>query len=183
MNTAQDLYDHYKAVRARMGIVPQRVTVTIPEPKITFKKAKKNVERDIIYLYAPTPVIKFKPNETPDELFDSHDVKKFRLPYIREIVDLVCQEFGVERGEVLGAHRSPRLTRPRLVVYYLARHCSFKSTTEIGRALGGRDHSTITHGINKIGELILRDDALYTRVNRLRRRLTVESLAHRYWGA
>lgn len=183
MNSAQELYDHYKAVRARMGIVPKRVTVTIPQAKIAPKKAEKPVKRDIIYLDGSSPVIQFKPNATPDELFDSHDVNKIRYPHIREITDLVCKEFGVERGKIIGAIRTHNLTLPRLIIYYLARHCSYKSTTEIGRALGRRDHSTITHGINRISELILKDDALYRRVNDLRRRLTVESLAHRYWGA
>ena len=182
MNNPQQLYEHYKAVRARMGIVPKIVTVTLPKPKPAPQKAKKPSNRDVIYLNAPT-VIQFPPNKTPDELFNAYDFDKIRLPHIREIVELVCSEYGVERGKIIGQIRTANLTEPRHVIYYLSRHCSLKSTTEIGRALGGRDHSTIIHGINKIENLILKNDAFYLRVNELRRRLSVDSLVHRYWGA
>lgn len=179
MNNAQELFEHYKAVRARLGAAPKPVFVNIPRPE---PKIQKPIKRDIIDFY-PENVIPFKPNKTPDELYNSYAVEKTRLPYLREIVDVVCAEFGIGKINMLSSRRTGDLVLPRAVLYYLCRTCSFKSLPEIGRALGGRDHSTILHGVKKIETLMLQDNDLHYRINDLRRRLMVENLSHRYWGA
>lgn len=180
MNNAQELFEHYKAVRARLGAAPKPVLVNIPKDE---PKPKKSIKRDIVDLYLPYNVIKFKQNKTPDELFNSYGMEKNRAPHLREILEVACEAFEVDKTDVLSARRTSNIVLPRHVVYYLCRHCSFKSFPEIGRALGGRDHTTIIHGVKKIEKLIIEDPDLYLKVNELRNRLTVEKISHRYWGA
>lgn len=168
---ASELYEHYKAVRSRLGY-------NLPiekQPKNTKKK------RDVINLNPVYNVIKFVANKTPDELFDAevHD----RLPRVSEIVNVVCQEYNLSKAVLLSRQKTNNIIIPRHIVCYLARNCSLKSLPEIGRALGGRDHSTIINAVNRIEDLTTRDKKLLFKVNELQRRLMVVPLAHKYWGA
>jgi len=55
---------------------------------------------------------------------------------------------------MLGPSRERVISLPRQVVMYLLREETSCSTPRIGEYLGGRDHSTIIHGIEKITEEI-----------------------------
>ncbi|MDW8070915.1 MAG: helix-turn-helix domain-containing protein, partial [Anaerolineae bacterium] len=64
---------------------------------------------------------------------------------------------------------------PRQMVMYLARQEAGASLPEIGQALGGRDHTTVLHGVHKIACEIERKDALRRDVSKIRERLYRES--------
>ena len=65
--------------------------------------------------------------------------------------------FGIETLDLVSHRRGPEASRPRMLVYWLCRHCTLASIADISRALG-RDHSTVAHGIRRVDEL-LRCDA------------------------
>ena len=183
MNMAAfELVEHYKAVRARMGYVNRPNVVTLPKPIIKKTKPKKPKQRDIIQLDPYKNVITFPANQIPEELFTVFDGET-RLPRIQEIVFYVSQYYDISQIDLLSGRRTKELTEPRHLVYYLARHCSLKSLPEIGQAIGKRDHTTILHGVKKIQKMMRANTAFHLKVNHIQRALTVESLAHRYWGA
>lgn len=71
-----------------------------------------------------------------------------------DIVEAVCEHFGVTDKEIQGRQRTKAIVLPRQVAMYLLREETQISLEEIGRAMGGRDHTTVLHGIRKIeGEL------------------------------
>lgn len=78
-------------------------------------------------------------------------------PLIAEIQQAVACEFGVETFEMSSARRSRAVAHPRQVAMFLARALTPRSTPEIGRMFGGRDHSTVIHAIRSV-EARLRDD-------------------------
>lgn len=62
------------------------------------------------------------------------------------IVNRVCAEYGVTPAQMVSkATRQARFCAPRAEIMLRAKKAGF-STTEIGRRLGGRDHTTIIHG-------------------------------------
>jgi len=61
-------------------------------------------------------------------------------------------ETGVKVSEIRGASRSYHLCRPRWAVM-AAMHRAGWSTPQIGHMLGGRDHTTVLHGIKRAREL------------------------------
>ena len=72
---------------------------------------------------------------------------------------------------MIGPKRLRTIARPRQVAMYLCKQLTSRSLPEIGRRFGGRDHTTIMHGIRKIDELIAADAQLADDVQLLKRLL------------
>ena len=90
----------------------------------------------------------------------------------REIpVDLiqheVCRYFGISKADLVGANRSKVFSYPRQVAMYLCREVTDESLPKIGRAFGGRDHSTVMHATSKISNLINNDRDTFNQIHEL----------------
>jgi chromosomal replication initiator protein len=68
------------------------------------------------------------------------------------ILKAVCQHFEVTTADLCSPRRPQALSFARQAAMYLLRERTELSLSEIGDALGGRDHTTILHGIRKIEE-------------------------------
>jgi chromosomal replication initiator protein len=90
---------------------------------------------------------------------------------LSEILDAAAQEFGVERDSLLARDRRPDVAMARQVAMYVARELTEHSLPEIGRGIGGRNHSTVLHAVNRIGAAIRTDPAVRNAVDNLHRRL------------
>jgi chromosomal replication initiator protein len=90
---------------------------------------------------------------------------------ISEIVDAASSEFGVDRDELLAHDRRPGVVTARHVAMYLARELTSHSLPEIGRGMGGRSHTTVLNGVNRISAALQTDPSVQTAVDNLRRRL------------
>jgi chromosomal replication initiator protein len=90
---------------------------------------------------------------------------------LSEILDAAAQEFGVEREALLARDRRPTVATARQVAMYLARELTEHSLPEIGRGIGGRNHSTVLHAVNRISAAMRTDAAVRTAVDNLHRRL------------
>ena len=90
---------------------------------------------------------------------------------IAEIVDAAAQEFGVERAALLARDRRPAVATARQVAMFLARELTEHSLPEIGRSIGGRNHTTVLHAVNRVSAAINSDDSVRSAVDNLRRRL------------
>jgi chromosomal replication initiator protein len=69
------------------------------------------------------------------------------------------------------ARRSRAVARPRQVAMYLSKQLTSRSLPEIGRAFGGRDHTTVMHAVRKVEELVKLDTAFAEDVELLTRML------------
>jgi chromosomal replication initiator protein len=90
---------------------------------------------------------------------------------IGEILDAAAQEFGVERAALVARDRRPAVANARQVAMYLARELTEHSLPEIGRGIGGRNHTTVLHAVNRVSAAIRSDDSVRSAVDNLRRRL------------
>jgi chromosomal replication initiator protein len=84
------------------------------------------------------------------------------------IVDAVSKFYGVDLKLLKGRGRTRNVVVPRQIAMYLMREETEASLMEIGNALGGRDHTTVLHGCDKIageinGDTRLRADVLAIR--------------------
>ncbi|WP_165068845.1 DnaA/Hda family protein [Desulfovibrio sp. ZJ200] len=80
-----------------------------------------------------------------------------RLPGCREILAEVARGLNLRPEDILGAKRRPDLVLARQVAMYVCRQKLGLSYPELGRAFGGRDHSTVIHAIKKIKKLLISD--------------------------
>ena len=86
---------------------------------------------------------------------------------IREVSDF----YGVDVRTLQGRGRSRNIVVPRQVAMYLIREETDASLVDIGQLLGGRDHTTVIYGCDKIGEEITSDSRLRQEVMTIRERL------------
>jgi len=90
---------------------------------------------------------------------------------IDEIQRKVAEHYNIRLTDLVGPKRVRTVARPRQVAMYLAKQMTSRSLPEIGRRFGGRDHTTIMHGVRKIEELRSEDRQLAEDVDMLRRLL------------
>jgi len=90
---------------------------------------------------------------------------------IEEIQRKVAEHYNVRLSDLIGPKRMRTIARPRQVAMYLAKQLTPRSLPEIGRRFGGRDHTTIMHGVRKIEELMATDSQLSDDLQMLRRLL------------
>lgn len=90
---------------------------------------------------------------------------------IEEIQRKVAEHYNVRLSDMIGPKRVRTIARPRQVAMYLCKQLTSRSLPEIGRRFGGRDHTTIMHGIRKIDELMIADNQMADDVKLLTRLL------------
>ena len=90
---------------------------------------------------------------------------------IEEIQRKVSEHYNIRLSDIIGPRRVRTIARPRQVAMYLAKQLTSRSLPEIGRRFGGRDHTTVMHGVRKIEELKSHDSQIAEDVELLRRAL------------
>ena len=90
---------------------------------------------------------------------------------IEEIQRKVSEHYSIRLSDMIGPKRLRTIARPRQVAMYLAKQLTPRSLPEIGRRFGGRDHTTIIHGVRKIEELMSIDSQLSDDLKLLKRML------------
>ena len=80
-----------------------------------------------------------------------------KMPGCREILTEVARGLNLKPDDVLGGKRRPDLVLARQIAMYVCRQKLGLSYPELGRAFGGRDHSTVIHAIKKINKLLVSD--------------------------
>jgi chromosomal replication initiator protein len=76
------------------------------------------------------------------------------------IVSAVARHYSLSEEQLIGRSRARAVSVPRQLAMFLIREETDSSLPEIGKLLGGRDHSTILHGCDKIGTQIEIDEQL-----------------------
>ena len=69
----------------------------------------------------------------------------------------VCRVLNLDELDVVGRSMLRRRVEARQVVYALIRIRTDMSLEEIGLAFGGRDHTTVLHGVRAVAERAERD--------------------------
>ena len=87
------------------------------------------------------------------------------------IIAAVADHFGVDEDRLLSTDRSRQVALPRQVAMFLIRQGTDASLPKIGEVLGGRDHTTVMYGLDKIASLLETDDNLRRRVAAIREAL------------
>ena len=94
---------------------------------------------------APEPELQPEPEPLPANFPALHKVEVIKRA--------VCRQFNIPTKLIESATRKKNVVRPRQIAMYLVRKHTDHSYAEIGRRLGGRDHTTILHAFHKIEHL------------------------------
>ncbi len=90
---------------------------------------------------------------------------------VEEIQRKVSEHYNIRLSDMIGPKRVRNYARPRQMAMYLAKHMTSRSLPEIGRRFGGRDHTTVMHGVRRIEELKATDSQIADDLELLRRAL------------
>ncbi|MGH2969632.1 MAG: chromosomal replication initiator protein DnaA, partial [Solirubrobacteraceae bacterium] len=99
------------------------------------------------------------------------DLKPRRARTLREIQEQTCDAFGISIEELLSPSRAAPVVWSRHVAMYLARELTDQTLPAIGRAFGGRNHTTVLHACRRTARRIAEDPEAYAAVRRLTERL------------
>jgi chromosomal replication initiator protein len=101
------------------------------------------------------------------DLLRSYD----RILTVEDVQRRVAEYYRIRLADLHSAKRTKDIALPRQVAMFLAKQLTSKSLPEIGRQFGGRDHTTILHGVRKIEEMIRQSSALAEDIDILRKTL------------
>jgi len=91
-------------------------------------------------------------------------------------IDLVqeatARHYGISLEELVGERRTKRVVVPRQVAMYLSRELTDASLPAIGRAFGGRDHTTVIYAVQKVTRQMTDEGSIYEAVQALTVSLT-----------
>ena len=99
------------------------------------------------------------------------DLKPARAHTVREIQQETAAAFGVSLEQLLSSSRAAPVAWPRQVAMYLARELTDQTLPAIGRAFGGRNHTTVMHACRRTAERIAEDPDAYETVRKLTEQL------------
>lgn len=88
------------------------------------------------------------------------------------IIQVVADHFGITPLDIASQKRNKEVVYPRQIVMYLCQNMTDASLQEIGKYLGGRDHTTIIHGREKISGDLKNNENLANTIEILKKKLS-----------
>ena len=158
MSDALDLINRARVLRRRLLSPPNAV----PDLGIDLRRHRKPA-------VATTPMQKALPPSLMIMLKKPEGPPRRRgYSNITHIIAASAQHFGVPKKAIMSAKRTMRLVFARQVACYLCRDITKRSFPDIGRRLGGRDHTTVLYSYRKIRDLIATSEIVAEHVRAVR---------------
>lgn len=99
----------------------------------------------------------------------SSDNKREVTPEL--ILDIVADHFGITVADLKSNKRNADIAFPRQIAMFLIRTMTESSLKAVGIILGGKDHSTVKYGIEKIASEEKKDETLNNTINIIRKKI------------
>lgn len=109
--------------------------------------------------------------EDAREAFKEDMVAKQERVTPENIIKQVCEYFGITENEITGKKKNKEIVEPRMIAIYLIDDVLNIPLVSIGKIFGGRDHTTIMHSRDKIGDQLKKDNKLSAIVNDLKNKI------------
>jgi len=170
--TPEEAKRRYMAIYRKRHAPPKPVVLSVPRPPKAQKPVLKLVEAPKAKEPEPVtaPAFWTKPDDDVPAILHEHNPEPVIVrerdwlivdmaPKVATIIRETAAHYGVAVEDVLSQRRTWKVMRPRQIAMYLAKVLTLRSLPDIGRRFGGRDHTTILHGVRKIEALIEAGDA------------------------
>lgn len=86
---------------------------------------------------------------------------------VEAVIRAVAERFSLQPSQIKQKTNEHRISYPRQIAMYLMKELTDASLPEIGRAFGGKHHTTVLHSVNKIEQLRLKDPDLNRTIHSL----------------
>ncbi len=192
-----DLKDIDERLRSRLGgglvvhVTPPDLTTRLAILQSKCALMNRNIGSDVLQFLAETVTVSVRELEgalnrliahaelmnRPVTLETARDLLKDQIRHaartlsVEDIQKKVAAHFNLRPIDILSPRRARAVARPRQIAMYLCKTLTTCSLPDIGRSFGGRDHTTILHGIRKVEELMQSDVSVRDAVETLSRQL------------
>jgi chromosomal replication initiator protein len=99
------------------------------------------------------------------------ETRSSRRTTVRDVQDLITEAFDLDLAELISPSRAARVVWPRQLAMYLARELTDATLPAIGRAFGGRDHTTVLYAIDRTRDRLTSDPTAHDLAQSLFQRL------------
>jgi len=86
---------------------------------------------------------------------------------LNKILKVLSKNYSIPVNDLKSHKRSKNIAVVRQIAFYLIKKLTFCSLKTIGEFIGGRDHSTVIHAINKVEKLIEADETFSKKIKQL----------------
>jgi chromosomal replication initiator protein len=100
-----------------------------------------------------------------------------RKPSPKQVIEEIAEYYGLRADDLSGKRRSKDVVLPRQIAMYILRSELDLSFPQIGGHLGGRDHTTIMHGCEKVETLMQTKDPITQEISEVREKIHQEFTA------
>ena len=87
------------------------------------------------------------------------------------IIEVVAEHFEITVDQIMSKSRSSDIAKPRQIAMYLCKNLTDQPLDAIGKLLGGRDHSTIIHGIKKVADEYQTNESYKNTIDTIRKKI------------
>src|ERR687893_545125 len=154
-----------KAIMDQLQVDDDVLTFIASKVSTNIRELEGALVRILAYasLYGRTVSVALAEEVLKDILLDA----QYREIPIELIQHEICRYFGISKADLIGSSRSKAFAYPRQIAMYLSRELTDESLPKIGRAFGGRDHSTVMHATSKISNLINSDRDVFNQIHEI----------------
>jgi len=83
--------------------------------------------------------------------------EKEKVMSLDQIIRLVAEHFHIKVADIKSKRRTRNLVEPRQLAMYICHNVAGASLPEVGRAFGGKDHTTVLHACRQVADRRTRD--------------------------
>lgn len=156
-----------KALRAGYNISPEIIEIIAQRFQSNIRELEGALTR--IVAYADLRGMEMTLDLIDGALADLLPQRKTVKP--DHIIEAAAESYGISIDNILSRERSRKVALPRQIAMYLLREEANLSLPQIGNALGGRDHTTVIYGCEKVADLIERDEKVRRQVLDIREKI------------
>jgi len=113
--------------------------------------------------------------EDIEGFFQNKEEQKKQKISPHDIIKAVCSYYNVKQSQIKSPERTENISFPRQIIMFLLRHELGLKYEEIAHMLKKKDHTTVLHGSEKIGALLIKNPAFKEEVDRITKSLTLST--------
>jgi chromosomal replication initiator protein len=128
----------------------------------------RGLEGALLTIYAKTLGKKEQiDTESVKEYFHEKTARSKRKISPSDVIKTVCSYYDIKQSQIKSATRLSNIALPRQIIMYLLRHEYKLKLEEVATILKRKDHTTIIHGVDKVGRMVMKDPDFKEDVNRI----------------
>jgi chromosomal replication initiator protein len=151
---------------------------TLPEESLTLiaesiQSNTRELEGKLIQILETSKLLNQEPTvEFVSKHLGGHQMNQNQKIDHKKLLSTVNDYFNLRMADITGPRRQKELVLPRQIAMYLMQTECNMPFEKIGQVLGGRDHTTVMHGVEKIKMAIARDREVQRLVLEIKQNLT-----------